>query len=65
MRGASPSGADCRQSAATRECGIASAPVAVMLSLERNHGSDRRLHEGVGERTCELMNGFPAGAVGR
>jgi hypothetical protein len=39
--------------------------VATMFGLERNDGSDRGLHEGVRERTRELMNGFPTGAVRR
>ena len=30
---------------------------------EGNDGSDCRLHEGVGERAREQVNGFPAGAV--
>lgn len=35
------------------------------LPSERHDGSDRGLHERVGERARELMNGFPAGAVRR
>src|SRR5262249_17946165 len=30
---------------------------------EGDDGSDRRLHERVRERACELVDGFPAGAV--
>ena len=33
------------------------------LSSERDDCSDGWLHESVGECACELVNGFPAGAV--
>jgi hypothetical protein len=38
---------------------------ADVLRLEGDDGSDRRLHERVRERACELVDGFPAGAVRR
>jgi hypothetical protein len=38
---------------------------ADLLRSEGDDGSDRRLHERVWKRACELVDGFPAGAVRR
>lgn len=56
--------ARARTVAYATQCSSRARPADVLRS-EGDDGSDRRLHERVRERACELVDGFPAGAVRR